>query len=57
MEYKSNLLVIKNIFDNPTAYVHGTGTQPVDPRAEPLLDARRRMKEQMSNITSCMEEL
>ncbi|KAG8691308.1 hypothetical protein FRC11_005055 [Ceratobasidium sp. 423] len=57
MEYKANLLGIKNVLDEPIGYVLGPGSQPVDVRTEALVAARRKMKEQMGKIVDEIELL
>lgn len=57
MVYKSNLLVIRKVLDEPTTYVLGPGSQPVDVRAEALVEARKKMKVEMAKIVSEIQEM
>ncbi|KAF8648227.1 hypothetical protein AX16_006364 [Volvariella volvacea WC 439] len=57
IEYKNNLLIVNKILDDPTAYVLGPGNQPVDVRAEALIEERQNMKSEMAKIVSEIEKL
>ncbi|CAE6443611.1 unnamed protein product [Rhizoctonia solani] len=57
MEYKANLLTIKKVLDEPIGYVLGPGSQPVGVRTEALVNARRKMKEEMGKIVKEIELL
>ncbi|KAB5590306.1 hypothetical protein CTheo_6244 [Ceratobasidium theobromae] len=55
--YRSNLLHIKKVLDDPTAYVLGSGYPPVDVRAQALVKAQASMKEEINKIITCIDEL
>jgi hypothetical protein len=54
MAYKNNVRRIQSALDSPMSYMRSPGNHPIELSVKALVDARKRMKEEMSKI---MEEV